>query len=235
MRTVWSVHPANLLQVLLPLLPADLPLTAAARTTLFDVADPFVGSLYLGLPALALAAAAFAGPRPPWVLGFAAVAASLLALGRHSWLYTVAVQLAAAARDPRYPSKAMVPAAFAVAVLCAYGFEAWRTREAVRRRRWSGRGGAPVIVERGHLGRGVPRPASADVGPRACSSRARTASTWGARSLPRVRKLPLGAVVPAVARPGAGRGAARRRRGSARLRSPWRRSRSPACSGPTGT
>jgi hypothetical protein len=135
MRTVWSVHPASLVQVALPLLPGDLPLTAAVRRMLFDVPDPFLSSLHIGLPALVLAAAAFAVPRPPWVFGSVAVAAVLIALGRHAWSYGVAVALLPPLQILRYPSKAMVPAAFAAAVLCAYGLEAWRATS-VRARRW---------------------------------------------------------------------------------------------------
>ena len=146
MRTVWSVHPANLMQLLLPLLPADLPLTASVRKTLFDVADPFLSSLYVGLPALVLAAAAFAVPRPPWVFGLVGAGAVLLALGRHTWAYPLAVQLVPPLRILRYPSKAMVPAVFAIAVLCAYGFEAWRARDVVRPRLWSAVVVAPAIA-----------------------------------------------------------------------------------------
>jgi membrane protein YfhO len=136
-RTVWSMHPASLLQVLLPLLPGDVPLSLSARTALFDVPlVPFVNSFHLGLPALALAAAAFAGPRPPWALGFLALAATVVALGRHTWMYAAAAQVLPPMRILRYPSKAMVPAAFAVALLCAWGFEAWSQAEAARRRRW---------------------------------------------------------------------------------------------------
>jgi hypothetical protein len=146
MRTVWSVHPANLLQMVLPVLPSDLPLTSPARRTLFDVADPFLGSLYVGLPALALAAAAFAGSRRPWLFGLIALGALLLALGRHTRAYALAVHLVPPLRILRYPSKAMVPAVFAGAVLCAYGFEAWRRREAGGRRAWSLVVAAPTVA-----------------------------------------------------------------------------------------
>jgi hypothetical protein len=146
MRTVWSVHPLNLLQVLLPLLPADLPLTGSFRKTLFDVADPFLSSLHMGLPVLVLAAAAFAGRRPPWLFGLIGFGALVLALGRHTWAYTLAVRLVPPLQILRYPSKAMVPAAFAAAILCAYGFEAWRDRDLVRPRLWSAVVVAPAVA-----------------------------------------------------------------------------------------
>jgi len=146
MRTVWSVHPANLLQLALPVLPSDVPLTSAARRALFDVADPFLASLYVGLPALALAAAAFAGARRPWLFGLIALGALLIALGRHTRAYALAVQLVPPLRILRYPSKAMVPAVFAVAVLCAYGFDAWWGRDAVGRRAWSMVVAAPTVA-----------------------------------------------------------------------------------------
>jgi membrane protein YfhO len=135
-RTVWSLHPANLLQVLLPLLPGDLPLSTSTRETLFDAADPFLSSVYVGLPALVLAAASFAGPRPPWVFGVVTLAASVVALGRHSWFYSLAVHLLPPLKILRYPAKAMVPAAFAGALLCAYGFDAWKGQGAARPRPW---------------------------------------------------------------------------------------------------
>ena len=149
MRTVWSVHPVALLQVVLPLLPADLPLSASARTTLFDVPVPFLSSLYVGLPAVALAAASFAGPRPPWVLGFVTVVASLLALGRHTWAYAVAAQVLPPLKVLRYPSKAMIAAAFCGALLCAIGFEVWRGRETARLRSWRLGVALPAVIGSG--------------------------------------------------------------------------------------
>jgi hypothetical protein len=85
---------------------------------------------------MALAAASFAGPRPPWVFGIVTVAAAVLALGRHTWVYSAAVQMLPALKILRYPSKAMIPAAFAGALLCAYGFEVWKDPERARSRRW---------------------------------------------------------------------------------------------------
>jgi len=136
-RAVWSVHPVNMLQAVVPIMLSDVPLNLATRTALFDRPDPFLSSLYLGVPALALAAAAFAGRRRPWVFGIVALATSLVALGRHTWVYPLAMQLLPPLKILRYPAKAMVPCAFAAAVLCAYGFEAWRCREPSGSRRWS--------------------------------------------------------------------------------------------------
>jgi membrane protein YfhO len=144
-RTFWSVHPLTLLQAFLPLLPGDVPLNMATRTALFDRPDPFLGSLYVGLPAFALAAASFTAPRPPWVFGIVTLAASVLALGRHTWAYSMAVHLLPPLKILRFPSKAMVPAAFAGALLCAYGFEAWG-REAARSRPWRLMVVVPVLV-----------------------------------------------------------------------------------------
>jgi hypothetical protein len=135
-RTFWSVHPVSLLQTFLPIMPGDLPLNLSTRTALFDRPDPFLSSLYVGLPALALAAAAFTGPRPPWVMGVVTIVASLVALGRHAWVYSLAVEVLPPLKILRFPSKAMVAAAFTGALLCAYGFEAWKSREAARWRPW---------------------------------------------------------------------------------------------------
>jgi hypothetical protein len=136
LRTMWSLHPVHMLQSLLPILPGDVPLDLPARRALFDQPNPFLTSIYIGVPALALAAAAFAGARPVWVWGLIATAAWLVALGRHTWFYAVLVQVLPPLKILRYPVKAMAPAAFAISLLCAFGFEVWAGAADPRGRRW---------------------------------------------------------------------------------------------------
>ena len=140
-RTYWSAHPAALLETLLAGVPGRLPLSEPWRAALFEGREPFLASLYLGLPAVGLVAAAFAVPgvggRRRWALAVIGLAAGALALGRHAPLYDLVTTLAPPLRVLRYPVKAMVLVAFAWAGLVALGAEAWR-RSAPRRRWWLG-------------------------------------------------------------------------------------------------
>jgi len=122
----WSLHPLALLQLGLPLFLVDLPLRPEWRQALFEGREPFLESVYLGLPALALAAAAVAArARHSAPLAGAAVLSTLVALGRHSFVYSVALHLVPPLSILRYPQKAMVAAALAVALLCGSGVDAW--------------------------------------------------------------------------------------------------------------
>ncbi len=137
MRTYWSVHPAALLETLAAGIPGRLPLSPAWRTALFENREPFLASLYLGLPAAGLLAAAFAVPggrrrRALVAVGLGAVA---LALGRHAPFYDLVTTLLPPLRVLRYPVKATVFLAFAWAGLVAFGADAWR-RPTPGRRWW---------------------------------------------------------------------------------------------------
>ena len=99
-RTYWSVHPVSLLETFLAGVPSQLPLQPAARQALFEGREPFLPSLYLGLPAIALVAAGLFGRAPRrrrLALGGLLLGAALFALGRHAPLYDLLTTLAAAA------------------------------------------------------------------------------------------------------------------------------------------
>jgi len=134
-RTPWSVHPAALSQVVLPIPIHQLPLSERWSAALFDSREPFLASIYLGAAAAALVAAAFAGPRRSGrgVLAATAALATLTALGKHSVFYAIVTTVIFPLRMIRYPSKAMVFAAFAWALLAGLGYESWRSRAALRR------------------------------------------------------------------------------------------------------
>lgn len=138
-RTFWSVHPLSLPQTLLAGLWANLPLRSELQAALFESREPFLTSLYLGLPTLALVGAAFAVPRRPvrTLLAVVAVACVLLALGRHAPFYDVMVALVPPLRILRYPMKAMVPAALAWSLLAGLGADAWVRTAGAARRRWA--------------------------------------------------------------------------------------------------
>src|SRR4029079_3329216 len=114
----------------------DLPLSPSARTALFESRDPFLMSLYLGISALALVAMAVAAGRPPSrALFLVALAAALLAMGRHTPFYAWVAAVVPPVRMFRYPVKAMLPVALCWALLAAFGLDAWRGVEEMPRGR----------------------------------------------------------------------------------------------------
>jgi hypothetical protein len=138
-RTAWSLTPRGLLRLIVPLDPARVPFDPGTWRSLYDRPDqPFLASLYLGLPLLATAALAFV-----WkplraraaALAGAAVLATLLAMGPHGPVYPFAALLLPPLRIFRYPSKALLVPALAVALLAGLGLRALVTGALVRRRR----------------------------------------------------------------------------------------------------
>jgi hypothetical protein len=136
-RTYWSVHPLGLLEMLVPGLWSTLPLGPGLRDALFESREPFLQSIYLGLPALALVAAGLALSDHPRVKPLALVGgpALLLALGRHTPFYDLATLVLPPLRILRYPVKVTVLVALVWALLAGMGFEAWRARSPWPRRR----------------------------------------------------------------------------------------------------
>lgn len=134
----WSLHPASLLDLLVPRALAELPLSAAARAALFETREPLLACIYLGAPAALLAALALADRRWRAVSALTAGGAVffvLLALGRHAPLLPVLLNV-----PPfgvlRYPPKYLLPAALLWAALVGMGTDAWLRAwaEAARRR-----------------------------------------------------------------------------------------------------
>ncbi len=129
-RTYWSVHPVSLLETLSAGIPGHLPLSLPWRTALFEGREPFLATLYLGLPAAALVLAAFAvpGSRRRSALTIVGLAAVALALGRHAPFFDMVTTLLPPLRVLRYPVKATIFLAFAWSGLVAFGANAWRQR-----------------------------------------------------------------------------------------------------------
>jgi hypothetical protein len=135
-RTYWSLHPASLLQLVFPLLPQSLPLREDVRAALFESREPFLASPYLGIAALGLAALGLAtSARLPRGLGVLAGLSIVVALGRYGLAYELLTTALPPLRILRYPSKALVLAAFATALLAGLGVEAWRKGAITSRRR----------------------------------------------------------------------------------------------------
>ena len=135
----WSLHPAGLGQLWLPLLPNHLPLRPDVGQALFDGrGEPLLASLYLGLALLPLVAAAFARRWRSAALILAAIGAGalLVALGHHTALLAALLKIPLL-RMFRYPSKAVVVTAFAWALLAGLGLDAWLRGE---------RGRGPVLA-----------------------------------------------------------------------------------------
>lgn len=136
-RTYWSVHPVGMIETLLPGLWSSLVARQDLRHALYDSREPFLTSLYLGLPAAGLVAAAAACAHPLRRALLALVLlAGLVALGRHAPAYAVLVTLLPPLRILRYPMKAMILVAFGWSLLAGLGYEAWRRPDSLGRRRW---------------------------------------------------------------------------------------------------
>ncbi|MEE8217487.1 MAG: YfhO family protein [Vicinamibacteria bacterium] len=134
-RTYWSLHPLELAETVAPGVPGSLPLTPAVAEALGRSREPFLTSLYLGLPAVALVAAGLLGApgRRRFVLAGLGLGALLVALGPHTPFYDVLTALVPPLRLLRYPVKAMILVGFAWAILSALGMEVWRSSAASHR------------------------------------------------------------------------------------------------------
>jgi len=126
-RTYWSVHPLSAADVLLPGFSASVPLPAV-RKPLFENREPFLPSLYLGLPSATLVAAALLDRRRRgrFFLAGGAAITLLFALGRHAPVYDLVVTLAPPLRAFRYPVKVMVLVALPWCLLAGMGVDALR-------------------------------------------------------------------------------------------------------------
>ncbi len=126
LRVYWAAEPAALWQALLPV-PWEL-LRAPGASPLFEGREPYLLSLYVGLPALGLALlGAWKGPRPAAIaLAALALAAGLVALGDLTPVYGLMADGLGLLRPMRFPAKALVPAGLLLALLAALGLDAWR-------------------------------------------------------------------------------------------------------------
>ena len=137
-REAWSLPGPGLARLAVPLDPARVPFEPSTWIALYDrPAQPLLYSLYLGLTPLGLALLALLarpGSRRALLLAGVAAAAVLFAMGPHGPLYEAACALLPPLRIFRYPSKAAIPAALAIALLAGLGV---RTLACARSRRWA--------------------------------------------------------------------------------------------------
>lgn len=130
-RTYWSLHPAGLVQTVVPVPWTALAALPSWSQALYEGREPYLFSVYLGVPALVLGVVALERRRrrDAVVLGTSLVVATILALGRHTPLYATAVALVPPLRLIRFPSKTLVVTALALALLAGLGYDALK-REA---------------------------------------------------------------------------------------------------------
>jgi hypothetical protein len=137
-RTFWSLHPAGLLQVVLPVFFRDVMFRDAASKVLRELEGPYLSSLHLGVPLVILAGAGLGSwrRRPVPLLALVSAFALLLALGRHSFFYDAAVTVLPPLRLFRFPVKAFILVAFCACLLAGFGLDAWRRAAGRRERVW---------------------------------------------------------------------------------------------------
>jgi hypothetical protein len=127
-RTAWSVPLAGLLRLVVPLDPARVAFSTEVWEALYDRAStPLLYSLYLGVPAVALAVASLADRRrrrPAALLVAGAAVAVAFALGPHGPVYPAVAALLPPVRIFRYPSKALFLGAFAACLAAGLGVSA---------------------------------------------------------------------------------------------------------------
>ena len=136
-RGAWAVPAAGLLRIVAPLDPARVAYEPGRWLRLYDRREgPLLDSLYVGVAALTLAllplAARRLARRGAFLLG-CAVATAVFAMGPHGPLYEPLTAALFPLRVFRYPSKAMLPFALAVALAAGLGLAT------IARRRASGR------------------------------------------------------------------------------------------------
>jgi hypothetical protein len=136
LATRWSMPPARLLELFAPNLFGHLfgERTYWGAGMYRDTSSPFIYSIYLGLPMVVFALAAFATR----VRGRAAaivviIASTVLALGEHTPAYGLLHEIGVAS-SVRYPEKFLLPALICLVLLGSAGLDRFLRRDPVARR-----------------------------------------------------------------------------------------------------
>ena len=143
--TYWSLHPASAVDLAVPRLVADLPLSPAWRVQLYEGREPLLACLYLGAVPLALAVLGVAlgpGRAAPAAAGLSLFAVA--SLGRHTPFYALLLSLPGFGLM-RYPQKFLLPAALCAALVAGAGVEHW-TRDWASAERRRARGAALLLA-----------------------------------------------------------------------------------------
>lgn len=105
--------------------------------TAFQYGQEFLTSTYLGIPLLALAAAAFlARVSRVWLLVFASAFSLVLALGSSGFLYPILTKLFPPLSIARYPVKFLFILTFTIPLLAAIGAQTLSQLDSVRRKKF---------------------------------------------------------------------------------------------------
>jgi Bacterial membrane protein YfhO len=121
----WSMHPASLLDLLVPGLVAQFPMRDGVRATLFESRDPLLASVYLGAAATYVALVGLLMHRPlrrGALLGF--LLFGTCALGRHAFMLPWLLHVPGFG-VVRYPQKYLWGASLFFSLLAAGGAFAW--------------------------------------------------------------------------------------------------------------
>jgi Bacterial membrane protein YfhO len=129
-RAYWSTHPLALLQTILPISWDALPWNPRLSATVFESREPYLLSVYLGVPVLAFSVYALTskGVAHRGALAGAAVLCFLIALGGHTPVFELLASTIPPFRVLRFPAKAVVPATLCLGLLGGLGWDAWRVR-----------------------------------------------------------------------------------------------------------
>jgi hypothetical protein len=129
-RAAYSVPPAGLLRLAVPLDPARVPPDDGSWPNLYGGSQPpFLASLYLGVVALAVVGASLAWKRLRWraaLLLAGSAGALAAAMGPQGPVYPLLMALVPPLRIFRYPSKLTLVAALLVALAVGLGLQALR-------------------------------------------------------------------------------------------------------------
>jgi hypothetical protein len=134
-HTYWSLHPASLIELLVPNALSGLPIGEALRGTLYESREPLYACLYLGAPAVVLVSLGLLrSSRLAAFCSGAFAAALVVALGKYTPLYGWLAQVTPLS-ILRYPTKYTIAAAFFWSLLVASGAQAWLAGECTPPRR----------------------------------------------------------------------------------------------------
>ncbi len=126
-RSMWSLHPIALAQIVVPFLTTTLaPLVGRYRVGRALV-DPYLHSVYLGITAVGLVtASAWASSSGRRLLLAVAVIYLLFALGTSTPVYELLVTVLPPLATLRFPAKAATVVALCWAILAGMGIDAWK-------------------------------------------------------------------------------------------------------------
>ena len=124
-RLFWSVHPATLVDAVVPRLVSEIAMGSGARETLYGSREPFLMSLYVGAATMPLVLLAARSKRWQRLWAFASLAFFLaVSFGQHFPPARIVLAVPPLSLF-RYPSKYLLPAALFWALLAGLGMEVW--------------------------------------------------------------------------------------------------------------